>query len=152
MNDMSSAVLLVGLRVAVCLRGVSMCEKERDGVCVCVCLREIEREATALGCWRHALPLLCRYVCDSCTQHASERVCVFIHACTLEGCLSGAPLLDCVCVCVSRYSHLPRFSLRYVCAAVHVAGECTCVRVCVCLVKYSNISVCCLCLPAALPL
>lgn len=34
MNDMSSAVLLVGLRVAVCLRGVSMCEKERDGVCV----------------------------------------------------------------------------------------------------------------------
>lgn len=36
MNDMSSAVLLVGLRVAVCLRGVSMCEKERDGVCVCV--------------------------------------------------------------------------------------------------------------------
>lgn len=131
MNDMSSAVLLVGLRVAVCLRGVSMCEKERDDVCVCVCLREIEREATALGCWHHALPLLCRYVCDSCTQHASERVCVFILACTLEGCLSGAPLLDCVCVCVSILPPPPFFFTVRVCSRACGRRMYVCACVCV---------------------
>lgn len=79
-----------------------MCENGREGgserererrVCVNV------RETTALGCWRHApacvcvCARVCRYVCDSCTQHASVNmwmsvcVCLFTH--TLEGCLSG---------------------------------------------------------------
>lgn len=76
-----------------------MCENGREragerGGRVCVNVRE----TTALGCWRHALALvcvcvcarLCRYVCDSCTQHASVNVCmrVCLFTRTLEGCLA----------------------------------------------------------------
>lgn len=105
------------------------------------------RETTALGCWRHALApvcvralaCVCRYVCDSRTQHASVNVCV--HVCVYSHVHLRVVFLVHVCD-----THTRTHSFLYVCAVVHGAQEC------VCLVKYSNISVCCFCLPAALPL
>lgn len=105
-----------------------MCEKERerDGVFVCVCVRVRERETTALGCWRHALALLCVAMFVIPALSTRQSVCVCLFTCTLEGCLPGVSVYVGVCAPASPSSFFP-----YVCAVVHVAGEYVCVRVCV---------------------
>lgn len=79
-----------------------MCENERErererGVCVCDCERDngigLLASCTCPGVCVRARALVCRYVCDSRTGHASLNVCMHVCVClfthTLEVCISG---------------------------------------------------------------
>lgn len=84
-----------------------MCVKKRETECVC----ESKRHNGVRLLASRSNPSVCRYVCDSCTRHTSE--CVFIHACTLEGCLFGVSVCVCsracgsrMCVCVCVLSNI----------------------------------------------